>query len=356
MPDLSDNAMEEIKQLLSIQCKLLISNALIIETGKNKSIYELTGEKGQEEIKNELNVSPNTISTLWKEWEEKGILLKDGRSYTKTIDKLNKIIYGWKMNNLSLSEIIIRGRYLFKDSPKLLDTFIAIDGKITSSEIAEKLGRNVNNINRDIRSLRNAGLIVEIKKVGNHYIYDKIPLAKEIVRKDFEKGSSIPSMGSTIVISSENHKNNVKEFVKELKTPDQYEILEIIKKGEDQNFEFKQDGTEIKKITKEIAAFANTRKGGIILYGIEDDGTLQGSSIKAQDLDQPLQNSIKDNITPSLNIEITQVDVLGSVVIVVIVPPKQKGVVYLLGGSAVIRKGTNVFQVKADQLKPLLDS
>jgi len=227
-----------------------------------------------------------------------------------------------------------------------------VNGKSSSNEIAKKIGRNVNNINRDIKSLRNAGLIGEIKRVGKQYIYDKIPLAKEISRKDFEKGSSIPSIGSTIIISREKPKSTVKK----IKIPDQYEILEIAKNGENQIYEFKQDGTEIKKLIREIAAMANTKQGGVILYGIDDDGVIQGSSGKAQDLDQPLQNSVKDSITPSLNIEITQVDVLGSLLIVIIVPPKQKGVVYLINGSAVIRKGTNVFQVKADQLKSLLDS
>jgi len=93
MPEINNKNLEEIKLLLSIQCKLLLSLALSDEI-KNMEIYKLTGEKGQEEIKDELKVSPNTISTLWKDWEEKGILCKDGRVYMKTIDKINKIING----------------------------------------------------------------------------------------------------------------------------------------------------------------------------------------------------------------------------------------------------------------------
>lgn len=94
MTEVDTRTLEEIKLLLLIQCKLLITSVLMNETEKNKLIYQLTGIKGQEKITKELNISPNTLSALWREWEEKGILIKDGRSYIKTIDKVNKIILG----------------------------------------------------------------------------------------------------------------------------------------------------------------------------------------------------------------------------------------------------------------------
>jgi len=161
------------------------------------------------------------------------------------------------MENLTLSEIIIRGRYIFKNSPKLLETFRAIDGKLPSEDIARILHRNVNAINRDIRSLKNIGLIYEIKKVGNRLIYDKIPLAKEISQKDFETGLFIPNIANPVILE----KKASHDFKIKIKIPDQYEILEIAKVGENQLYEFKKAGTDTRKIIKEIAAFANSSRG-----------------------------------------------------------------------------------------------
>ncbi len=53
------------------------------------------------------------------------------------------------------------------------------------------------------------------------------------------------------------------------------ELLEIIANGENSGVEFKRDDVRPEKIAKEVVAMANL-KGGLLLLGVEDDGTITG--------------------------------------------------------------------------------
>ena len=135
--------------------------------------------------------------------------------------------------------------------------------------------------------------------------------------------------------------------------PTETEILDICKKGEDQVYEFKSAGTDVRKITKELAAMLNTRQGGIILYGVEDDGTIQGADVTRQKFDQPLQNSVKNSIAPAATVALKAVSVLGVEVLVVIIPPWNHRDVYQFDEKVLIRKSTNVFAAKPEELRKL---
>ena len=58
---------------------------------------------------------------------------------------------------------------------------------------------------------------------------------------------------------------------------DKIELLELINKGESSFVEFKADTPDIKAetIAEYVVCFANS-KGGKILLGVEDDGTITG--------------------------------------------------------------------------------
>jgi len=60
------------------------------------------------------------------------------------------------------------------------------------------------------------------------------------------------------------------------------DLLEIISHGENSGVEFKRDGIRPEQLAKEIVALANHR-GGMILLGVEDDGTISG--IQRDDLE-----------------------------------------------------------------------
>ena len=53
------------------------------------------------------------------------------------------------------------------------------------------------------------------------------------------------------------------------------ELFELIANGEGSGVEFKRDDVRPEQLAKEIVALANFQ-GGIILLGVEDDGTIAG--------------------------------------------------------------------------------
>ena len=67
------------------------------------------------------------------------------------------------------------------------------------------------------------------------------------------------------------------------------ELLELIANGENSGVEFKRDDLRPENLAKEIVALANFR-GGRILLGVEDDGTITG--IRRQDLEHWLMDTV----------------------------------------------------------------
>jgi hypothetical protein len=260
----------------------------------------------------------------------------------------------------SLQELIFRGRFVMANAPERLKVFECVNGRRNTDEIARILKRHVNSVRRDLTILADAGLIQpviekgeEIKK-NNFPVFEKIPLARAIPLRYFSTPTKLPGTVETgIMATGISRKNVVNRVPKSLIFPTEQEILQIAKNGEDQIYEFKRQGTDVQKLTKEVAAMLNTHQGGIIFYGIEDDGTIEGSDVELQKLDQPLQNSIRNAISPSATIKLKAIEVLGNKVIVIIVPPWNKKNIYQFNEKVYIRKGTNVFAAKPDELRDL---
>lgn len=55
------------------------------------------------------------------------------------------------------------------------------------------------------------------------------------------------------------------------------ELLDIVRNGENSGVEFKRDTIDNRALAKELVSFANLR-GGVVLLGVEDDGTIPGLS------------------------------------------------------------------------------
>ncbi len=69
------------------------------------------------------------------------------------------------------------------------------------------------------------------------------------------------------------------------------ELLEIILNGENSLVEFKRDEISPAKLAKEVVAFANF-KGGRILLGVEDDGTIQGIQRDKEQLERWVMDTV----------------------------------------------------------------
>jgi len=100
------------------------------------------------------------------------------------------------------------------------------------------------------------------------------------------------------------------------------ELIELIARGEDGRTQFKQgqDVTNARSLAGEMAAFANS-KGGRILIGVDDAGSVTGLSPEdIRRINQLISNTATDCVRPSINPETENISVGGKLVIVVTVP------------------------------------
>lgn len=256
---------------------------------------------------------------------------------------------------ITLQELISRGRFIFQGASKRLEVFKLIDGKLSTKEIAIKVGRSHSSVLNDIKKLKDMELIREktvngqILKKDRSTVFEKNPMVRHVPYTYFS------NVTNTAVFLKEKKKRKEKlPKPRKLHIPNENEILDICKHGEDQLYEFKSPGVDTQKITKEIAAFLHTKDGGIIFYGIDNDGSIIGSDIKRQDFDQKIQNSIRNSISPSPTIEIKEKKVIGYPIILIVIPPWDRKTLYQYkDGRYYIRKGTNVFALKPNEIKKL---
>lgn len=261
---------------------------------------------------------------------------------------------------MELQELITRARYIMGQAPSRIEVFELVNGKRTAADIAIRTNRHKNNIRRDLTILCDAGLIQPctdssgaVKKKEGFILYDKIPLARTVSPKYFHPSARRPDKAAAPEQARRERRKVKAVKRKAIPPPNESELLDICKEGEDQAHEFKGQGTEIKKIVREIAAMLNTISGGLVLYGVADDGTIQGSGVSRQKFDQPLQNSVKDNISPAATVSLHLVSALGSNVLVIVVPPWNRRDVYQFDGRVLLRKGTNVFVAKPEESQRL---
>jgi hypothetical protein len=261
----------------------------------------------------------------------------------------------------TLQELILRGRFIMANAPERLKLFECVNGKRNTEELARLTKRHINSVRRDLIKLADSGLVeprlvkdVPLKK-DDYPVYEKVPLARTISIRYFSNPTRLPThRGSTLQTPNSAKKSFDKTTIpKPLPIPAEQEILDFAREGENQIHEFKGQGTDVRKITREVAAMLNTRLGGIIFYGIDDDGNIEGSDVAQQKLDQPLQNSIRNSISPAATIRLHTVQVMGSSIIVIVVPPWNKKEVYQFDGRILIRRGTNVFVAKPEELRRL---
>jgi ATP-dependent DNA helicase RecG len=75
------------------------------------------------------------------------------------------------------------------------------------------------------------------------------------------------------------------------------ELLDMIANGENSGVEFKRDVIQNYDLAKELVAFSNLR-GGIVLLGVEDDGSIAG--ITRNDLEEWVMTTCRDKIRPAI--------------------------------------------------------
>lgn len=79
--------------------------------------------------------------------------------------------------------------------------------------------------------------------------------------------------------------------------PTRSELLEILHHGENSGVEFKRDVLANQDLAKELVAFCNLA-GGIVLLGIEDDGSIRG--ISRPGLEEWVMTACRDKVRPAI--------------------------------------------------------
>ena len=95
------------------------------------------------------------------------------------------------------------------------------------------------------------------------------------------------------------------------------ELKTLISEGENFKIEFKRQFSSVEKIAKELIAFANT-KGGMILFGVDDDGTIYGVPSEKSEIDL-IREAARDFCEPPIDpivqvIELNRKDVVVAIV------------------------------------------
>jgi len=257
-----------------------------------------------------------------------------------------------------LQELISRGRMIFDGASKRLEVFELVNGSRSTKEIAKKAGRSLVPVDNDLRKIRDMELIQEKKdskgnviKMDGHTVYEKTPLIRNISMSYFGDFART----SNLVRSGPRERGGISNSAR-IRIPLENEILDICKQGEDQLYEFKAPGVSTDKMTREIAGFLHTKGGGIILYGVDDNGVIIGADMRRQDLDQKIQNSVRNTVSPAPSIEIKERNVLGSKVLLVVVHPWDRKTIYqdTMDGRYYIRRGANIFALRPEEIRKLL--
>jgi len=92
------------------------------------------------------------------------------------------------------------------------------------------------------------------------------------------------------------------------------ELQKLIEKGESGKVEFKQRFSSFEKIAKEFIAFANT-KGGVVLFGIDDDGSVYGVESEKGEANL-IKETAEKYCEPPISIGIEFIEMFGKEIVV----------------------------------------
>jgi ATP-dependent DNA helicase RecG len=122
-------------------------------------------------------------------------------------------------------------------------------------------------------------------------------------------------------------------------TPDN--LKSQIALGEDSRRQFKQDVTNADALAAEMAAFANS-EGGLILLGVADDGSTPGLSLAdVARLNQLISNAASQHVRSPLTVRTENLELDNGRIVIVLTVPKgidkpyfdRNGVIWLKSGA-----------------------
>ncbi len=119
------------------------------------------------------------------------------------------------------------------------------------------------------------------------------------------------------------------------------EFNDILEKGENSYIEFKRKVSTFEKIAKEVIAFANT-KGGMILFGIDDDGKIYGVESEKAEIDL-IEESCRIYCNPPVTPGIEIFHHKGKDIIIAAIPESIEKPHFLFEGNLKFTKDAKVY-------------
>ena len=116
-----------------------------------------------------------------------------------------------------------------------------------------------------------------------------------------------------------------------------HDIMDLIKKGEGETVEFKEQIPKTVELAKVLVALAN-KEGGTVLIGVSDNGTVVGTSFNDK-MNRLISDVASNNCEPPIRIETELVEIDGKGVLLIHVPRSNelhsaKGQFYIKTGSS----------------------
>ena len=132
------------------------------------------------------------------------------------------------------------------------------------------------------------------------------------------------------------------------------ELLEKIILGEDSTIEFKRGMPHKNSLADEVAAFANTQ-GGMILIGIDDDREIVGIELQKLDsVEKRVVEICNDSIEPTVRIFTEKLRIDAKNILKIVVP--RSLFVHKTSNGYFTRQGSSKREMPTDQLARLLQS
>ena len=132
------------------------------------------------------------------------------------------------------------------------------------------------------------------------------------------------------------------------------ELIEKIILGEDATIEFKREMPHRSSLADEIAAFANTQ-GGVILIGVDDDRNIVGLELQELDrVEKTVVEICEDSIEPTVPIFTEKLRIDDKNILKIVVP--RSLFVHKTSNGYFTRQGSSKREMPTDQLARLLQS
>jgi adenine-specific DNA-methyltransferase len=269
----------------------ILNNRIIrVPDQEIERLYPFIDERGRYQTASPfINSSAGQKPNLWFEWH--GVVPSDGKCWRYTKDRLEDLE---KKGLIKFSDQSVRvKRYVTEEDYLIPVGTIWSDLSTTEAHSAFGAAQSLQMLRRILLiGSKTDSVILDPFCGSGSMVQAAFELSRGIIASDISDFAiattkkRIEQSGHSISLVTKTELNSIpshnRATIKRRLTREEDEIIELIKKGESTNLEFKEsavwnnysntkDATLIQNIYKAITAFANSPVGGTILIGVKDD-------------------------------------------------------------------------------------